>query len=372
MDICRIAQRFPLVARPRPACSPLTERVREISTLAEAAQHDGGLSTAATALNRAALVASDCGLPDLARDLCWRHAEIYLTGQPLNGQEARLALEPLVNLARLLIRDGDGEGAYRLLADMYDAVKGKSGTTIGGRWLSLNNLTSTPDGHRAVCQWLWTVLLGDGTRALVAAQQWGRARQHVNQHKGVGRRLLDGRQVEVVSRCLDGDGAAAQHVLDESALDEAWETCVAACLAVLCRTVSGQPARHATAHMTTEYLHLEAPPELAVFRARLGLVVLELSHSISAEVIRRLVNDAVFSQDGYVSRDVLMDPICSREMTGEERHHLAEAVASTGLGQGLLPASVNEILLSAAEAGAAAVERSLLMAADPAHDSYSQ
>lgn len=359
MDLGRIASRFPLVARPRPACPPLTERVREIKTLAEAATKEGGLSAAATALNRAALVASDCGMPDLARDLCWRHANVYPQSHPLTAQEARLALEPLVNLARLLIREGEAEESYRLLTDLYEAVKRKSATIIDGRSISFANLTSTPAEHRAICQWLWTVLLGDGTRSLVAAQQWGRARQHVNRHKGVGRRLLDGRQVEIVSRCLNGEGAAAQHLLDESILTEPWETSVAACLSVLCQAASGHPLQQTTARMATEYLRLDVAAGLAVFRARLGLAALELSASTPAEVTRRLVNDAVLSQDGYVAREVLGNLTCSEEMTSEARHQLIEALASTGLGQGRMHSSVKATLLRVSDAGAEAAQRHL-------------
>jgi hypothetical protein len=36
MKFGQIARRFPLVARPRPACPPLPERIREIGDLAQA------------------------------------------------------------------------------------------------------------------------------------------------------------------------------------------------------------------------------------------------------------------------------------------------------------------------------------------------
>lgn len=82
MDVSQIVKRFPLVARPRPACPPLAERVREITDLAAAAERDGNVTSATVALNKAALIASDCGMPDLARALCWRHAEAVLRAQP--------------------------------------------------------------------------------------------------------------------------------------------------------------------------------------------------------------------------------------------------------------------------------------------------
>ena len=57
-----IARRFPLIARPRPACQALGMRVEEVTRLAHAAEaaRDAPLSLAAEAHNKAALPASDC------------------------------------------------------------------------------------------------------------------------------------------------------------------------------------------------------------------------------------------------------------------------------------------------------------------------
>ncbi|MEV0636432.1 hypothetical protein AB0I77_15970 [Streptomyces sp. NPDC050619] len=361
MDANRIAQRFPLVARPRPACPPLSERVKEISTLAETAHQEGGLSQAATAMNKSALIASDCGLPRLARELCRRHAEIYLRAQPLGAQEARYALEPLVNLARLHIRDGEGEHAYRLLATLNRAVKSKTDLLFEDHPVSFRNLTATAEDHRTVCQWLWTVLLGDGTRALVAANQWDRARAHAVQHKGIGRRLFDGRQVEIVSRCLRGDPTSARRIIDESTLTEAWEHPVAACLTALCLMAGGRASEGAGEKMAAEYLSLDTASELAVFRTRVGLTALDLSpHSSQAEVARRLVNDAVRFGDGYVARDVLSHAACSAEMTAGEQRRLTEAVASAGLGCGEMPHMLERDLLDAVEVSTTAVMQHLV------------
>ncbi|MEV5338327.1 hypothetical protein AB0K93_07550 [Streptomyces sp. NPDC052676] len=360
MDASRIAQRFPLVARPRPACPPLPDRIKEISTLAAAAEQHGGPSQAATALNKSALIASDCGLPSLARELCWRHAELYLRAQPLGAQEARYALEPLVNLARLRIRDSEGERAYRLLDTLYRAVRDQTDLVLEDHPVSFRNLTATAEDHRTVCQWLWTVLLGDGTRALVAANQWDRARAHVVQHKGVGRRLLDGRQVEIVARCLGGDTASARRILDESTLSEAWEHPVAACLAGLCVTSTGGPPEGAIKKMAAEYLNLSTAPDLAVFRTRIGLTVLDLSSpSIDTAVTQRLLGDALRSGDGYVARDVLAHRACTDAMAEGVRRQLVEVVAAAGLADGSLKADLKRALLVAVEASAKTVERRL-------------
>lgn len=103
----------------------------------------------------------------------------------MGTQEARYALEPLVNLARLRIRDGDGPGAYHLLDSLNRAVRAKTEAVTDGRATSFQHLTKSAADHQQVCQWLWAVLLGDGARALVAAGQWDRARAHSEQHRGV-------------------------------------------------------------------------------------------------------------------------------------------------------------------------------------------
>ncbi|MFJ8953507.1 hypothetical protein ACIRO1_25670 [Streptomyces sp. NPDC102381] len=360
MDVSQIAKRFPLVARPRPACPPLAERVREITDLAAAAERDGDVTSATVALNKAALIASDCGMPDLARALCWRHAEVFLHAQPLGPQEARYALEPLVNLARLRIRDGDGPGAYHLLDSLNRAVRSQTEAVIDGRTTSFQHLTTSAADHQQVCQWLWAVLLGDGTRALATAGQWDRARAHTEQHRGVGQRLLDGRQVEVLARCLGGQPLEALEFLNKTALAEGWEHPVAACLAVLCLTAAGRRPVGPIQKMVKHYLELDAAPELAVLRSRVGLAVLDLSpHTRQAEALLRLTHEATTSRDGYVARDLLAHPVCRQEMSHDEHKSLSAAVALAGLGQGHIPALLERELLDAVAASANVTERHL-------------
>ncbi|MFD4767172.1 hypothetical protein [Streptomyces niveus] len=348
MDVSQIAKRFPLVARPRPACPPLAERVREITDLAAAAERDGNVTSATVALNKAALIASDCGMPDLARILCWRHAEVFLRARPLGAQEARYALEPLVNLARLRIRDGDGTGAYRLLDSLNRAVKSQTEAVIDGCTMSFQHLTQSAADHQQVCQWLWTVLLGDGTRALVAAGQWDRARAHSEQHRAVGQRLFDGRQVEVLVRCLGGRPGEALEFLNKSTTTEDWERSVASCLTVLCHTAAGKHLDGPIETMVKHYLALDASSELAVFRTRLGLAVLDLSsRTHRGEALRRLTHEATTNGDGYVARDVLAHPVCREELSHDELVTLSTAVASAGLGQGRIPTHLEQDLRDA-------------------------
>ncbi|MFC5814164.1 hypothetical protein [Nonomuraea harbinensis] len=162
----QIARRFPLVARPRPACLPLKARIAEVRDLADATSQRTApdhLTLAAQALNKAALIASDCGIPITARSLCWRHFTAYLPARPLGAREARHALEPLINLARLAIRDNDGTRAYQLLDTLFHAVSTGREADIDGRRVSFESFTRTADDLRTVLQWFWGVFLAEGT-----------------------------------------------------------------------------------------------------------------------------------------------------------------------------------------------------------------
>ncbi|MCX2969414.1 MULTISPECIES: hypothetical protein [Streptomyces] len=340
--------------------------------MARSAEHDGKVTSATVALNKAALIASDCGLPDLARTLCWRHTEVFLRAQPLSAQEARYTLEPLVNLARLRIRDGDGLGAYDLLDSLNRAVRYKTEAVIDGRTMSFQHLTQSASDHREVCQWLWTVLLGDGTRALVAAGLWDRARTHSEQHRGVGQRLFDGRQVEVLARCLGGRPGEAAEFLNKSTLQEDWERAVAACLAALCLTAVGEDPLGSAEPMVTHYLALDPDPELAVFRTRVGLTVFDLSpYSRQADVSHRLTREAIASEDGYVARDVLAHPLCGKQISPDEHRRLSVAVASAGLGKGYMPDPLERALRDATSVSIGVWERHFTGRADPADRSRS-
>lgn len=339
MDAGQIAQRFPLVARPRPTCGPLTDRVREVCDLARTAaeQPDGGLSRAATAFNKAALIASDCGLPDLARSLCRRHSDICLRAQPLSTQAARFALEPLVNLARLRIRSGDGEGANLLLNALFEAVKGRSVATVDGHHVSFEHLDGTPDEHRELVRWLWAVVLADGARALTAEGRWADALTHLERHKGIGGRMLDGRQVAVIASITEENTDHALRLLRETAPGEPWEAAVTACLTVLCLRRAGRPVDHDLATMLDRYALLDRTPQLAVFHTRLSLTVIDeaggiveaAAHRVAADLIQHTID----GNDGYAARDVLAHRGSVSLLTGRQMSYLSELVEVCGLGR---------------------------------------
>src|SRR5262249_30277091 len=143
MDRQSPARWFPLVPRGRPAAGRLDDRVREIADLATAAA-EGPLATrltvAAEAQNKAALIASDCGMPDLARTLCWRQFDVSAAAAPLAANAAQLAVQPLINLGRLAMRGGDGATAYHLFENLYRATRGRTAVTIDGRTINIGDI----------------------------------------------------------------------------------------------------------------------------------------------------------------------------------------------------------------------------------------
>lgn len=217
-----------------------------------------------------------------------------------------------------------------------------------GRTTSFQHLTRSAADHQQVCEWIWTVLLGDGTRALIAAGHWDRARRHVEQHRGIGQRLFDGRQVQVLVRCLGGQPSEALQLLNTSNPTKAWEHCVSTTLATLCHAAAAEYPSGIVETMIKNYLALDAEPGLAVFRARLGLAVLDLSpRSHQAETLRHLTREATTNGDGYVARDVLAHPVCREEMSDDEHRTLSAAVASACLDQGRIPPGLEQDLQDA-------------------------
>jgi hypothetical protein len=359
------ARRFPLVARTRPACTPLDVRVREVGRLARGAVEGPDidrLSLAAAAYNLAALIASDCGLPELAWSLCWCQFHVFERARPLTPRAGRYALEPLVNLARLRMRGGDGESAYQLLDALYSAVRFRTEAVIDGMTISFGDLMGADD-HGELRRWLWAVLLADGTRALVSARRWDLAYKRAMERGGVGQRLLDGRQVAVLARLVAGDRLSALAVLGESALSTPWEQCVAACLGVLCLKSSPISADSAIDEMVQRCLSFRPTPGLLAFAVRLGLAVIDLAGGIerpaAAQVATHLVRQAVAVGDGYAARDVLAHAGCRSLLDRDDEQALSAAVQASGVGGGTIPSHLFADLVTAVDISERAAARCL-------------
>jgi hypothetical protein len=206
-------RRFPLLGRPWPSCPSLPDRVQEIVDIAHVAGHDDadGLADGASVLNKAALIASDCGLPDLAHDLCWQHIDLYrVADRSLTVLQARHMLGPVLNLARLQLRASDGEQALRLLTAMFQALRTSTDLVVDGRTLPLTDLVGTRAEPHKLREWVWLHLIGDGVRALVLAGRWDDAVAHAHAHRGVGLHLMEGRQAMTVAHCANADLAGAR------------------------------------------------------------------------------------------------------------------------------------------------------------------
>ncbi|MEV0757640.1 hypothetical protein [Streptosporangium sp. NPDC050280] len=281
---------------------------------------------------------SDCGLPDLARTLCRQQAQIFFSVPSFTVATAELALEPLVNLSRLLIRSGDGDGAYHLLNTLYKAVASRSDTVIDGMKIGFGDLIRDDD-HREIVRWMWTVLLADGTRALTSAGRWQDALAHLRQHNGVGRRMLDGRQVAVVASITAGDADGALALLADTVLGEPWENAVTACLTVLCRRSAHQSVEADLAVMVERYRQIAPASGLAVFGTRLGLSVIDAAGSVEYPGVRGIAAALIqrACQDGYAAREVLAHEGCAALLNDEQARVLAEVLDACALGRRILP-----------------------------------
>jgi hypothetical protein len=357
-----MAQRFPLIPRTKPACRALEVRVARVRDLARLADQrtDESLVRAAEAHNLTALILSDCGLPALARNLCRRQFEVFRTARPSSVATAKLTLQPIVNLGRLLIRDGDGTGAYHLLDALFGAVMSRADTVIDGRKIRFGDISHEGD-HREVVQWLWSVFLADGTRALARAGRWAEALQHARQHKGIGHRLLDGRQVAVLTHCAGGDYDAARSVLAETATPTPWEEATAACLKVICLRLAGRPAGSAITTMADMYLGLEPAREHVVFQVSLGLCVIDLAagtHGMQqvADVVRR---DALDAADAYAAYDALSLEAFFSQTAVDSFLALTEIVRASGLGRGTIPAELLDDLMESVRVSEASMADAL-------------
>ncbi|MFC7219670.1 hypothetical protein ACFQLX_16085 [Streptomyces polyrhachis] len=367
MDASRIARTFPLVARPRPTCPPLEERVRRLHAQAVSAaserQGEGNITPAVAVLNLAALIASDCGDPHLARRLCWEHADAFLAIHPLSARHARFALEPVVNLARLQIRDGQPLAAYQLLDRLYRTVRARSTAVIADRELALRDLTATTEDQQAVCQWLWTVVLADGTRALAGAGRWSEAHEHAHRHQGIGDRLLDGRQVAVLAGVFEGNPADALTLLEASRVDEPWEQGVAGCLRLLCHHRLNRPTPRAAARAVLHYLESVPEPGLIVFRTRLALTCRTLTATahpdITDKLTHPLIREVLESGDGYAAREVLRHRAVRHHLKPSETARLIHTVRTAGLGPNAMPDELRRTLLEAARLSAGVVSRAV-------------
>jgi len=178
------------------------------------------VSRAAEAFNKAALIASDCGVHGTARELCHRQHELYDEARPLPAWATPLALQPILNLPRQLIRERQELAACTMLEALYQAARERAHAVIDGQTIDFSTITCAPDDHKTVCALIWAALLADGTRALAQAGRWNEAADHAAKYRGTGKRLLDGRQAAIVALLHDGHPAEAAAMAEHAAIAE--------------------------------------------------------------------------------------------------------------------------------------------------------
>ncbi|MEU8299759.1 hypothetical protein AB0C04_21115 [Micromonospora sp. NPDC048909] len=359
---------FPLLGRPRPACPALPLRLQEIADSAETAiqKREHGMPDAAHTLNKAALIASDAGMTDLARKLCWRHINAYRRkGRPLSIIEARYMLEPVLNLARLQIRADHGAPALRLLESMYDAVTHRTDLIVDDHALPTATLDGEAGERRKLREWVWLQLLGEGVRILALSNRWADAAALAQKHNGIGRHLMEGRQAAIIAACIQDKPAQGRKILADSTLTEPWEQQVASRLNVICAgpTSPGVSHHHATA--TEQLAGPISAPNYASYRARLGLTTAILASPTRLELAERLLHrtaqQAIDTTDGYAARDILSfrEPLAG--ITADQYADLRRATAEAGLTPGGLTGPALEAICQVSELAEKALRAALSM-----------
>ncbi|KKD06536.1 hypothetical protein TN53_18520 [Streptomyces sp. WM6386] len=346
----------------------MPERVRALVDLADAAVKETDQGLASAVYNQAALIASDLDLPDLAREMCHQHAAAYLHASPLPGMSAIRGLEPVVNLARLQIRAGHpAEGRQRLL-NLSKAVEAGAAARFEGVNVPAD-LTATGEDLQEVRAWLWRVLLADGTRTFTTEGQWAEALAHIEAHRGIGKRMLDGRQVAVLAALVAGDTAWAAALLADTMPGDAWEQAVTTCLTVLCRRYTGQPIDGHLADLVTVYSGRKNEPGMTVFDTRLGLTVLDAIGSAEALAAHRIVEElhrrTTHAEDGYAAREALAHPLFTEIATDRQAQECRALVRACALGAGTLPNELREDLTAALRTIDRVIQESLARPSDP-------
>ena len=285
---------LPLVGWSRMPCPPLPARIARVAEILNGNGHP--LGVASHALNMAALLASDCGMDDLARDLCHRQIQPYLSlGRPLTADEGRLMLGPALNLARLDLRAANPDEALRRLEDIDQAVAVGRDLSIDGSVLPVSAIDDTIEEHAKLRNIVRALHVSDGIRAHAMAGRWHLAAGLAETLGGIYPRLLEGRQAAVIARCLAGHRNGARQILKQATVAESWEDQVAACLAVLASPAD--KVTDAVNTMTSTFLADPLPGDRVLFRARLSATVVALSKEIrpdsAAQVAATAAGEAI-------------------------------------------------------------------------------
>jgi hypothetical protein len=294
------------------------------------------MTTAAEALNKSALIASDCGSEELATQLCWRQFAIFAAAAPFDAETAKTAVQPVVNLGRLLIRAHQPDHAHQVFHSMFTAADTGGPALIQEVTIDIAGLVR-PEGRRELRRFLWLVLLAEGTRALTTAGKWSEALSYVTRYNGIGNRFLDGRQVAIIERFTASDTDGALDLIDTGTAAEPWELTVAAVLRAMCLRAGERRYDHAAGQAVQHFSTVSPIGGLGVFQTRLGLVVLEIAAMVAldtTEVATAILRASNTVADANVARDILGDPTCRQVIRPEQARDLAEIIETSGTARG--------------------------------------
>ncbi|MFI6098165.1 thiopeptide-type bacteriocin biosynthesis protein [Lentzea sp. NPDC051213] len=362
-------RRFPLVLQGRRRCADLEARVREVREFADTCQNpaepEDRIDRACSVWNLAALVAADCGMPDLAVELCERQFQIFHAAWPVSGRTAIASLQPLVNLARLTTRAGDPEGAYRALHAIDQAARHGGNATIHGTSVPFDEFIAADGDRSKLDPWLQVLLREDGTRALTAAGKWTEATEHAEQHDEAEELLRESRQTRVIAYVSSGRVDDALRLIDASVMTEPREYALAACLRSYahlkggCLSVDDLTATLAAVRLARK----PSDGSTTLFRIRLGLTALDLcveAQQVEAgPLCAELIEDAERSTDAYAAREVVNHPICRTKMTADQAETLKGLMDRAGLDAGSIPKSLLGALMASVETAGTVLAQTL-------------
>jgi thiopeptide-type bacteriocin biosynthesis protein len=342
-DLTHIAGRFPLIIQSRPRGTSLQDRLRQVSDCAstchEPAEAEERIDLACTAWNLAALIASDCALPDLAIELCERQFQIFRPAWPLSGRTAIAALQPIVNLARLDLRAHNPERAYQTLRQLHRAVQHGGDVDVHGTPIHFDGFTTSAAARANVSPWLKTVLREDGTRALIAARQWQRAARNAAEHAVPGEGVDEATQMAVISQAMNGDFDATHSTIPTANLSAPWDHATAHCLRAFVDIACGRPDPSILPSLLITARHTVHRPDRkrATTQTRLGLAAVDLASELDPAQANLLYTEvaeaASRSGDAYAAREILKHPN-KESLNSAQGTTLTTLVERAALGRG--------------------------------------
>lgn len=360
---------FPLILRPRPPGLPLDTRIAELGRLAEQTAdmpRNNQVTRACEVLNKAALIYSDCGLPDLARGLCQQQYELFSQARPWPSWAVKLAMQPLLNIARQHIRESQADRALALLESLYTAARCRASVITDGFLIDFDTLTATAEDHKAMCLLIWTAMLADGTRALARAGRWKEAAEQAAAHQGIGTRLLDGRQVAVIAHIAEGSPARALELVEQSQITEPWERTIQGILRILCGFAVGNIADADRRAVLASALALAQAADVTTTAAsaRIGIVALDVAADGDIPQVEALHSavTALAMRDAYAAHDVLTHQAATCRLTASQSNALHDLADASGLGTGFIPGQLHQRLMAAVARSATTLAKELVRA----------